>query len=129
MRKDVAYLLAIGGGLLSLAGIAVATLAYGVDERSTPIIVMILGTFGTILATMVSAVKATEAADKSGRSIDQADAAAIAARSAAAVSEQTARQTELTASKASAIQQLLAEIHAHLQDGHTMSSEKPGGTK
>jgi hypothetical protein len=67
ISRTAGIYLSIAGAMISLTAIAIAALIFGMTDRSTPVILSVLGTIGLMAPALVSALKATEAADTASR--------------------------------------------------------------
>lgn len=93
LSKGLAQLLAVVGAAIGLTGIAFAIIFMGLNDRSTPILLTVLATLGTIITALISAMKSTEAADTAAKANN--------------TTLETKRVAELTASQSSMLQQVL----------------------
>ena len=90
-----------------LGAVAIAAMIWGLDDRSTPIIVQALTAIGTVTTALVAALKASQSADRADKAVTKIDG----------VSSQVMRhtaQTNAIASKTSAIQEAIAGNPTHL---------------
>jgi hypothetical protein len=93
LSKGVAQLLAVVGAAIGLTGIAFAIIFMGINDRSTPILLTVLATLGTIITALISAMKSTEAADTAAKANN--------------TTLETKKVAELTASQSAMLQQVL----------------------
>lgn len=106
ISQRLAVLVACVGAGISVAGIAIAAIAFGVDETTSPIVLAIAGTLGTMILGLVTALKASEAADTSSRAKQVA---------------------EFTASQNAMLQQVLTSHVAQLCPKHDCPLKREGG--
>lgn len=106
--------IAIAAAILALSAMMVAILAFGVDEKSTPMLLTVLGMFGTIVTALVGTLVSASVAKKQDHLVTEAAQARTEAEHAKEAAHKSARVGELTASKVSAIQQALLAETPHL---------------
>jgi hypothetical protein len=89
ISRQAAVTVCILAAVIALGGIGFSTVAWGVDDKSTPVLLSILGTISTLILGLVAALKSTEAADTGAK---------------------THSVAELTATKTFELQQQTAEV-------------------
>lgn len=97
-------LIAIGGAMLCVTGIAAALIIGGLNEKSTPILATVLSSLGIIVSVLVSAFSAQNAqhsAQQNSKEISTASAQLA----------NTTRTVEYTASQLGTIKQAVIAAH------------------
>lgn len=67
ISRQTAVAFALLGLGVSLCGMVVAALYYGLNDRTTPVVMAVVSSFGALMLGLVSALKSTEAADTASK--------------------------------------------------------------